>query len=364
MADGIKYQIGSSLRGKPKGYAYGLWNPNTATLTTFFTSSTQTTSSQEYYYEIWGSASLSCNDEKMFSIAYGHVSGSGSLNVGGDLDDTPSRAIYSQYKLLCLDGDEGNFYLSGSNEPIKHFYAININRDKFGDKLDPGNFEFSIGELSGSAYANSVHTGSNVKIKAAGTVLSLIDDSADSNDTSEDAVDTSVARNLVSGSLTNGIYNSNAPHVYGKVYPSQGIILIDADKLNLSASFNTVTGSNLNGQNPLKLFTAISGAYANHTLGFTARGVQTKNELFYFIRVNNADANYSNNPTFVKQDLITKGEIKNAKWKNDPKVYITSIGLYGPDENANPTLLAVAKLSKPIQKSYNSELSITVKLEY
>lgn len=360
----IKYLIGSSLKGKPKGYAYGLWNPNTATLTTFFTSSTQNTASQEYYYEIWGSASLSCNDEKMFSVAYGHVSGSGSLNVGGDLDDTPSRAIYSQYKLLCLDGDEGNFYLSGSTAPITHFYAININRSKFGDKLDPGNFEFSLAELSGSGKANNVHTGSNVQVKTGGTVITLIDDSGDANDTNEDAVDTSVSRNLVSGSLTNGIYNSSAPHVYGKVYPSQGIILIDADKLNLSSSFNTVTGSNINGQNPLKLFTAISGGYTNHSSGFTARGVQTKNELFYFIRVNNASANYSNNPTFVKQDLISKGEIKNAKWKNDPKVYITSIGLYGPDETGNSVLLAIAKLSKPIQKSFNSELSITVKLEY
>jgi hypothetical protein len=125
-----------------------------------------------------------------------------------------------------------------------------------------------------------------------------------------------------------------------------------------------VTGSNINGQNPLKLFTAVSGAYSVHSSGFTARGVQTKNELFYFIRVLNPQANYSNNPTFVKQDLITKGEIKNAKWKNDPKVYITTIGLYGPDEFGNSTLLAVAKLSKPIQKSFNSELSITVKLEY
>jgi hypothetical protein len=44
----------------------------------------------------------------------------------------------------------------------------------------------------------------------------------------------------------------------------------------------------------------------------------------------------------------------------DPKVYITSIGLYDDAKN----LLAVAKLSKPIQKSFDREVIIKVKLDY
>jgi hypothetical protein len=45
---------------------------------------------------------------------------------------------------------------------------------------------------------------------------------------------------------------------------------------------------------------------------------------------------------------------------NDPVVYITTIGLY--DDNAN--LLAIAKLSKPIAKSFDKEVVVKVKIDY
>ena len=315
------------------GYARGLWGTNTAELLTFFTSSTQTSSSQEYYYEVWGSASLSCNDERMFSVTYGHVSGSGSVNQGGNLDDTATRAIYSQYKLSCLDGDESGIILSGQTNPIADFYAININRDRFGDKLDPGNFEISFAELSGSGKANNVHTGSNVKVKSNPTIITLIDDSGDSNDLTEYPSQTSIARNLVSGSLQNGIYNASNPHYYGKVYPSQGVILVSAESLNQSASFNTVTGSNLSGDNSYKIFTSISGAASVSQNGFTARAINVKHEEYYYVRISNQQGNYTSNPTYTYQDGDNRGKIKNTRFIDNPVVYVSSIGLYDSDKN-------------------------------
>lgn len=352
------------------GTARGLWAAGTAELLTFFTSSVQTSASKDYYYEVWGSASISCADEIMFSVAYGHVSGSGSLNEGGEADDTPSRAIYSQYKLMCLDGDEGGFYLSGSDIPIEDFYVININRDKFGDKMDPGNFELCIAELSGSGKANNVHTGSNVQVKANPNIITLIDDSGDTTDLIEKVTQTSYVRNLVSGSLQNGVYQSaNGGHSYGKVFPSQGIMLISAKALNQSASFNSVSGSNISGDNSYKLFTAISGAAAFNSSGFTARAIDVKHCTYYYCRINNSEYNYTSNPTMIYQDGSNKGIIKNSRFHDNPSTYITSIGLYGPDPTPGVApgtiaLLAIAKLSKPIKKSFTSELSVTIKLEY
>ena len=46
--------------------------------------------------------------------------------------------------------------------------------------------------------------------------------------------------------------------------------------------------------------------------------------------------------------------------KQDPKTYITSVGLYN---NANE-LLAIAKLSRPILKSRAREALIKVKLDF
>ena len=382
----VDYTLSSTGRGAQTittPIIRSMWDATTSNLLTFHTSSTQTTSSQQYYYEIWSSATLTCDDERMFSITYGHVSGSGSQynnsNVESTSGDTPSKSIYNQFKQLCLDGDEGGLKLSGSATPITHFYAITINRDKFGDKLDPGNFQLNLAELSGSGKANNVHTGSNVEISGSTPkIISLIDDSGDINNTTvdESGTSTSIPRYIVSGSLSDGIHNTSSPHCFGIVYPSLGILLLDADKLNLSASFNTVTGSNILGDNSYKLFVAMSGSAAIYSYGFNARSIDVKNESHYYVRVPVTQHGYgSNNPTFVlppdtvddQSQLPATGLIKYPSWRaksstvpGKPTVYVTSIGLYDNELN----LLAVAKLNQPLRHDINEELSITVKLEY
>lgn len=344
----------------------GLWADNIGELLTFFTSSTQFSGSKSYHYQVWYSASKECGDEDVFSVSYGHYAGSGSTNAGGQTGDTPSKSIYGQYRSILLDGtpttgsaagQASKFILENGTE-LNHFYAVNFNRARFRDKLDPGNFQLNLVELTGSAYANNVFTGSNVVPSSSNKVISLIDDSGDSNDTLGYEGIPLPVRNLVSGTLAGGVYNPSAPHYYGLVYPDNAIIIIDANALNLSASFNTVTGSGVAGDNSFKLFTSISGSGKLGTgYGFTARSVEKKETAYYYIRVRPASANYSNNPTFVSG---SQNQIINTKFINDPSVYVTSIGLY----NQNRELLAVAKMSKPIKKNFNSELSVTVKLEY
>lgn len=354
--DSVNIRRGTSVQNVIQ--TRGLWGADTPELLTFFTSSTQTAISKTAHYEVWGSASLSCEDVKMFSVAYGHISGSGSTSDSADLTDTVTKAIYDQYRLVCLDG-ETSFTLEDDSK-MDHFYVVNINRSKYGDKIDPGNFELNIAGLSGSAFQNQYHTGSNVVVSGSNPkIITLIDDSADTFETIEYTSRTSVPRNLVSGSLTNGIYNPTAPHYYGKVYPSIGAILISAEKLDMSGSFNTFTGSNANGNNGLNLFTAISGAASVSNLGFTARGVDVKNKSYYFIHIPNDRFNYSNNPTWVDDTLALRPFLYKS-WEIEPVTYITTVGLY----DNNKELLAVAKMNRPIKKSFNDELSLTVTLEY
>ena len=104
------------------------------------------------------------------------------------------------------------------------------------------------------------------------------------------------------------------------------------------------------------------GDYTSHvdsSGGYDWWYFDVKQQDFYFVRIGNSDYNYSNNPTYVTGSGT--GLLDNSKFSNEPVTYITSIGLY---DRAGGYLLAVAKLSKPLQKSFNSELSITVKLEY
>lgn len=344
----------------------GLWSDGLGELLTFFTSSTQWSGSKTYHYQVAYSASSDCGDEEMFSVAYGHYAGSGSATSGGQVGDTPTKAIYGQYRSMLLEGlaDSGSavgrdeLFTMANGVDIQHIYVVNFNRARFKDKLDPGNFQLNLVELSGSAYANNVFTGSNVVPSSSNKVISLIDDSGDANDSLGYEGIPLPVRNLVSGSIANGVYNPSAPHYYGLVYPDNAVIVLDAATLNLSASFNTVTGSGVAGDNSFKLFRSISGSGVLGTgYGFTARSVEKKECAYYYVRVRPASANYSNNPTFVSGSL---NSIRDTKFVNAPNVYVTSIGLY----NQNRELLAVAKMSKPIKKNFNSELSVTVKLEY
>jgi hypothetical protein len=330
----------------------GLFSSDASTLTAMYTSSLQTTASKQYYYEVWnGTATTS---EAQYSVAYGNRLGSGS-SAAGTLNDSPSRAIYSQYKLLLLEpGDTTFTFADGASS--NSIYAVNFNRARIKEKLDPGNWQLTLGSLSGSFYANNVHTGSNVKFVGANYV-SLIDDSAQTLQTNL----TTAGRvyNIVSGSITGGVYNSSAPVYYGLAYPDMGILVLNGAMLDASMSFNTVTGSNIAGDNAWKLYTSISGSTAADSVNksFQARNEETISSTHYFVRVKNAEYNFSNNPTFTTG---TVGEIAQPTFIGDPKSYITTVGLY----NDRQELLAVAKLSQPVQKSFAKEALIKCKLDF
>jgi hypothetical protein len=364
---------------------YGIWQDVTgipvANMLTYFTCSTEVSSS--YRRTIYQSPCDShCNPVKHFSIAYGHNDGSGSRDLGGYDWMSPSKAIYGQYRGICLNPNERQFKIG--SKVINHFYAIDVNRDRFGDRLDEGNLELNLHILSGSQFLagngnRNAHTGSNVKLGAAGNILRLIDDSRLNVETelSSDAyagfyqtVSESkthlVGRAgeifyIVSGTLEDGVYNKSHPHVYGLSYPRLGVIILDADLLDISASFLTVTGSDVAGDNAMKLFTSMSGSalYTDASgdyLGFKARKVKYEYIEQYFIRVKNAEYNFTNNPSY---QTGSEGQIVDDFYGN-PTTYITQIGLY----NDNKDLLAVAKLSKPILKNYTEEALIQIDLKF
>ena len=338
----------------------GLFTNNVSSLSTMFTSSLQTTSSKQYYYEAWNSnPATSVTAEAQFSVAYGHRLGSGSAALG-TLNDSPARAVYSQYKLLLLEpGDNSFTFKDGTSSDS--IYAINFNRARVKEKLDPGNWQIVLGQLSGSTVANNSHTGSSVKINTlTPSFISLIDDSNDYENINNPGGANGSVYNVVSGSLANGPHNPSAPHYYGLVYPDMGIIVLNDNVLNKSCSFNSVTGSNVAGDNAWKLLTSISGAMSANSSAnaMQARNVETVSSTHYFVRIRNGEYNYTNNPTFVTG---SEGEIANITFKLDePVTYITTVGLY----NDRQELLAVAKLSQPIQKSFAIETLIKVKLDY
>ena len=77
----------------------------------------------------------------------------------------------------------------------------------------------------------------------------------------------------------------------------------------------------------------------------------------YGISRSNKEFNFSSNPTFTSG---SQGNFTVPTFYRNPKSFITQVGLY----NDNNELLAIAKLSKPLLKSYSREAIIKVKLDF
>ena len=346
----------------------GLFTGNTGSLTTMFTSSLLTATQKTYFQEIHSTndPAISGLASSELSMAYGHYAGSGSVDLTGNLNnDTPTRAIYRQYAQLLLAPNDKKFTINGVD--TDSIYVLNFNRARIREKVDPGNFEVNLAQLSssfGDGFANNAHTGSNVKLSGTGKVVSIIDDSS-INDPS--ATEGGLVYNLISGSIDGGtsVFNSASPTFYGLLYPQHGVAILNADTLDGTGTggvnFGTVTGSLVQGANAVKLFTSISSSAglmgSDKTGGIQARSSEKVTATYYFVRVKNGEYNYSNNPTFTTGSL---GEIFYPQFVSDPQVYITTVGMY----NTNRELLATAKLSQPLLKSFTREALVKIKLDF
>lgn len=316
----------------------------------FFTSSTQQSVAGAYYTDVYHrNPSTATNAAIQFAIAYGHKDGSGSVGdtntVGQNVNDTPTRAIYSQYRNLLLPPNDNVFTFGDSTtQPGTQYvnppdiFIINIARSRYRQKVDPGNWELRIG------------TGS-VTTAWTGGYYTFIDDSG--ANTNPDVGSSGRVFNIMSGS--GGITTGST--IFGLFYPDAGIMVFNASLLSASlgmvpaSEFNT--GSNSNTvKNAVSLFKRISGS--NY---FAARSEEKVNSTHYFVRVTNKQFNYTNNPTFTTGS--TGGFLYSQMFGN-PSVYITTVGMY---DNSN-RLLAVAKLSQPLLKTFNREVLIKVKLDY
>ncbi len=348
VTNGIYKKFGSidKVTNRTEVVTSGIWSGDNGSLETFHTSSAQSSSaSGRYYLDVYNENATSSSAEVQFSIAYGHINGGGAPTLTQtDSSTLPTKAIYSQFRNLLLDSGDTYFSVyNGSTAGAKDLddiFAINVNRARYKEQLDPGNIQLNL--QNGS------------------TIISLIDDSGQT-----EAVGASGrVFNMVSGALNIGTANEGTissvtasnGQGWGLFYPDAGVMLLNpmAIAAGLGVTFSSASAANTynNAINNMKLYQAISASG-----DFQARRTENVSTSHYFVRANNREFNFSNNPTFVTGSV---GQFVQPTFERDPKVYITSVGLY---DDANE-LLAVAKTSKPIEKSFDKEVAIKVKLDF
>lgn len=336
----------------------GMFSNSISNLTTFFTSSVDSTVDQ-YYKHVYHEAISSATSSIQFSIAYGHRLGYGSADEGGQIEDTPSRALYAQYRNILLENSTGSFNLTGTN--TDHIYILSFQKLRRDTRADFRDLEINLAHLSGSEYVAgggtlANHTGSNVQLAGNGSVTRLISSWHSSTIPSVDFG--GKYYDMISGSIEDGVSSTTK---YGRFYPEMGLVLLDATKLDSSLSFGTTTTREIDGENTHKLFTSISGAAqltdpSGDLLGMKARSSKDEIINYYYINVRNKEFNFTNNPSFYDSDT---GDII-SDFRTQPSVYATTVGLY--DENRN--LLAVAKTSVAEYNSFVDEVMLNVKLKY
>ena len=315
------------------------WAGSTPTLATAFTESSQVSANTgNHYYNIYkDDPSTSASASVQFAVAYADIKGSGSTDFNVLVPGVgASRVIYGQYRTLVL-GDENSSFIFG-DATGSYFHALSIER---------------------SVYREKLFTGFNLKLTNGTDSIHLTDNSGDvSSITFNDAGRVYQVVSGSNGSAYSGNgYTANSAS-YGLFLPDIGTILLNTEALSGSAAqgginLSSSRVSNADGKNPQYLYDHLKGTGGS----FTLRSEETLTSDFVFVRARNSEFKYTENPSYISGST---GELIYPILVDSPQTYISSVGLY----NDNNECVAVAKLSKPLQKDFTKELLLRVKLDF
>ena len=359
ISTGIYKRFGTydTVQGKIETVTTGMWSGDTGSLTTFFTSSTQTSQSLEYYTNVYNAdPSSSVSAEVQYAVAFGNKFGSGSTSLGiNDSSKQATKATYAQYRQILLEQDD-EYFSFPSSSTVSHdsedIFVINVSRARYKESMDPGNMEIALIGAGGDTFTFIDDSGKKFSdtVGKAGRVFNIVSGSLNLGTESEATIQSRYASGSAEG------------QGYGLFYPDQGLIVLNpaaihatvgdsTDKYNTGGSW-LYKGFEREGYNQFLLHNMIASGS-----DFQARRVENLATSHYFVRAQNREFNFSNNPTYTTG---SDGTFLNSSFETNPKTYITSIGLMN---DANE-MLAVAKTSQPIEKSFDKEVLIKVKLDF
>lgn len=361
-----KFAADDIVFGRSDKVSRGAFNGDVSTINQFCRNTAETTGSypffskNAYYTTVYNGLTYNSSLVPEFSIAYGNYYGKGSVtSSAASLSGSGvsvSKAIYTQFSnsLLGVADSKFTFLTTGSaasGVDSDSIYIITFDNNRVKSKLVEGSLQFSLSVFSGSTELK--HT--------------FIDDSTWSSRNTSTSTKYGKVYNIISGSISNngnGIqdrqWSPTGKYGYGLFYPDNGVIILNANALSDLFGSSSISNPNLAGdlnhnvekRNFLRLFDAIKNGGS-----FSVNNLEYVPTTQYFVRIKNQEFNYSNNPTFISG---SDGEFLFSEFQYDPRVYLTSVGLY----NDNNELVAVAKVSKPILKSFDSEALLKVKLQY
>jgi len=365
-----------------------------------------------YYLDVYPSlAATSSSNDLILSIAYGNKNGYGtSYDEYTNIKASPTKAIYTQYVNAFNNGEDFAIKSQASVDATistvtlsSDFIVLSYNSQKIRDGIDAGQFQLTLRNDVSNQYVRLIDDSSITSQSGSAAYYNLILGQYDETTGEAKYCNyTTVTNGLLGGATLNYTGAKSVAQYHpttgiGLIFPKAGIVVLNCEFLN--DLLMTAAGTNYGNASANALITIPSiqtpnNVRTNEPVGTTIPA--TSNALFkqavynairasgdnmrvrrseyvpsrhYFVRVKNRDFNYTNNPTFSYQtaikDSVTgeihqSGDIIQTEFLTDPKVYPTSVGLY----NNNNELVAIAKLSRPAQKTFSNELLVKVRLDF
>ena len=286
-------------------------------------------------------ASSSANH--IFDLSFGYASGSTYFDSSTTSQHAKKRNIYNQMAQILAgydtDGNIRKFDFDGdfstSAGTTNELGFLTFSRLLVKDEIKKGSFTLTVGTA---------------------------DDLTDSFSSTELITD--------SGSTTN--YRANSPageygFLYnesgdqrGLIYYQAGIVCLDYKMFPGTAQIASASWSEddafVSGT-----IDRLSDGWRNRIKNISFNNTTELNSTIYFCRAHKGEFNYSSNPTYLSGSKIrVKTDPGTNEYQNPPMSYVTTVGLYSPDN----VLLAVAKLSEPVKKTPINELNLRVRLDY
>ena len=314
---------------------------------------------------------LSSSANHIFDITAGYASTS-ALSGASNTQNAKKINIYNQMAQVLMGYDEtgsvrlfdedGDIIAGGTK--LKECYFINFSRLLTKDEIKKGTFELELGTADAFAHGDA-NFAERIKITdASGSDGYFVNSPAGeygvlfatgSAGTDITAADQSYNVGLI-------FYQAGVAVLSGSVFAdaadggilnnSKGTVTFSPTNAS-TTGFNTITGSTIE---------VMADNIRNRMYNLQFNNTTELNSTIYFCRANNTEFNYSANPTYLSTSSGGPSEIvvKDGTAGNDPISYITSVGLYSPDNE----LLAVAKVSEPLKKDPSNELTLRVRLDY
>ena len=304
---------------------------------------------------------LSSSANHIFDLTCGYPATSG-LSGAASTQNAKKINIYNQMAQVLVGFDENGavrpFDENGDlTEGVKidEAYFVNFARLLSKDEIKKGSFSIELGV--GTDYSTGVF-GDRITVQD----VSGSDGYKVNSPAGEYGILFASSSAQVSGTAAgfNPLVNPNGPPA-GLIYYQAGIAVLSASVFSELLNSGSFLSCSADGQQAAAalsgtLISASCDDIRNRIYNISFNNTTELNSTVYFCRVNNTDFNYSANPTYLSQSKMV---VKTTS-QDLPVSYVTSVGLYSPDNE----LLAVSKLSEPLKKDPSTEFTIRVRLDY